>query len=68
MKCNQKNCDGEYRVITTYHVARGDVRKRHRKCDKCGFEDYTIEMSSKEYERMRRLIVGLKVLLKEYLA
>lgn len=64
-KCLQKNCDGEYRVLQSYYV-RG-VKKRHRKCDKCGHEDYTIEISSKEYDRMRKLIFGMKDLIRQYL-
>jgi hypothetical protein len=65
MKCQTKGCDGGYRVLSSYY-SRG-IKKRHRKCSKCGHEDYTIEISSTEYERMRSLIVGLKVLLKDYL-
>ena len=65
VKCTQNACDGEYRVVTSYYVK--GIKKRHRICDKCKHEDYTIEISSKEYDRMRKLIVGLKVLLKEYL-
>jgi len=65
VKCQTKNCDGEYRVLSSYYV-RG-IKKRHRKCDKCKHEDYTIEISAKEYDRMRKLIIGLRDLVKEYL-
>ena len=64
--CKQKGCTGKYRVVTSYYV-HGDTKKRHRKCDVCGFEDYTIEISAKNYERMRKLIIGLKILLRDYM-
>lgn len=65
VKCQTKNCDGEYRVLNSYYV-RG-IKKRHRKCDKCKHEDYTIEISAREYDRMRKLVFGLSDLVKEYL-
>jgi len=64
MKCQINNCDGEYRVIASYYT--GNTKKRHRRCDKCGYEDYTIEISTKEYDRQRKLIIGLKELIREY--
>lgn len=64
MKCQTENCDGEYRVITSYYI--GKIKKRHRRCDKCGHEDYTIEISDKEYNRQRKLIIGLKELIRVY--
>ena len=66
MKCPMNKCTGQFRTMTSYDV-RGRTRKRRRKCDKCGFEDYTIEVSARDYERMRKLIVNFKVLIKDYL-
>ena len=65
MKCNQKNCEGEFRVLSSYYSY--GVKKRHRKCNVCGHDDYTIEISSKEYDRMRKLIFGMKDLISQYL-
>lgn len=65
MKCQMKDCDGEYRVIASYYVKR--IKKRHRLCDKCNHEDYTIEISSREYDRMRKLIIELKESIRKYM-
>lgn len=65
MKCQTKNCEGIFRVISSYYIK--GVKKRHRKCDLCGHEDYTIEVSAKEYNRLRKVIMGLKILIDEYI-
>lgn len=64
-KCQTKNCTGEYRVLSSYYIK--GIKKRHRKCTVCKHEDYTIEISASEYERMKKMIVGLKLLINEYL-
>ena len=66
MKCPIDRCKWSFRVKNSYNV-RGKTPKRLHKCNICGFEDHTIEISSRDYERMRKLVVGLKILIRDYL-
>jgi hypothetical protein len=66
MKCPIDKCDGKFWVVHSYNI-RGKTPKRLHRCDRCGYEDYTIEISSRDYERMRKLVVQLKVIVKDYM-
>ena len=66
MKCPIEKCNGKFRVERSYNI-RGKTPKRLHKCDKCGHTDYTIEISARDYERMRKLIVNLKVIIRDYM-
>jgi hypothetical protein len=59
-------CNGEFRVTSSYRRKDG-TKFRHRVCDGCGFTDTTMEISADEYDRLQKLLNGLKKLVKEYL-
>ena len=66
MKCPIDGCEGYFRHKSGWYV-RGGIMKRLRICDTCGHVDRTIEVSVRDYDRMKKLVIGLKILLKEYL-
>jgi transcriptional regulator NrdR family protein len=59
-------CNGEFRVKSSYRRKDG-TKFRHRKCDSCGLEYTTMEISAKEYDRLQKLLQGLRRIIQEYI-
>ena len=66
MKCPKENCDGEWRARGSRMSKRTGFWTRKRVCNKCGFEDTTVEVSRSEFGLEMELMEGIDKLFEKY--